>query len=348
MATNDIPDSGAGIDWLGINMLAGLNSLGLELGISQVTPTAFSAALADFSACDSAFAAFRSQKKAAEGTWIAAAEALEDWLKVVRTVLAGRFGNRWSTEWAEAGFIDNSASVPDTREGQARLAQALIAFFMAHPTYEVGGMLVTAARGTTLRNAALAAFQAVVEVDVNKDAQWATRDASRAALVALMRTVINVLRGTLPRNDPRWLAFGLNIPAARTTPGAPVNVTAGLDAPSGKIVVSCDAVPLAQRYRWRSRVAGSGTAFDLVGRSTGPSALLAPVEPGTELEIIVQAVNGGSQGVASVPVFFTMPLAAATAAAAAPKTAGGKYGHAKDAPEPGSGNGNGRALTAHA
>jgi hypothetical protein len=49
--------------------------------------------------------------------------------------------------------------------------------------------------------------------------------------------------------------------------------------------------------------------FQLLARSTAPMAGTKPIEPGTTLEIIVQGVNGGSQGVASDPIFFTVPLA---------------------------------------
>ena len=44
----------------------------------------------------------------------------------------------------------------------------------------------------------------------------------------------------------RWLTFGLNMPAADTTPGQPQDVTATLDE-TGAIVLGCDAVPFGAR-----------------------------------------------------------------------------------------------------
>ena len=68
------------------------------------------------------------------------------------------------------------------------------------------------------------------------------------------------------------------------------------------------------------------------------------IEPGTVVEIIVQGVHGGSQGVASVPVFFTMPLEAAVAGSELEeeKPAPTRYGHAARPGNTGrNGNGNG-------
>jgi hypothetical protein len=51
--------------------------------------------------------------------------------------------------------------------------------------------------------------------------------------------------------------------------------------------------------------------FALVARSTDPVAIIPTMLPGQTLEIIVQAVNGSLQSVASEPVLFTMPVMAA-------------------------------------
>ncbi len=47
-------------------------------------------------------------------------------------------------------------------------------------------------------------------------------------------------------------------------------------------------------------------------------ASISGLLPGETLQIIVQAVNGSLQGVASEPIQFTMPLARATAKASEP------------------------------
>ena len=65
--------------------------------------------------------------------------------------------------------------------------------------------------------------------------------------------------------------------------------------------------PLATRYRWRGFIVGVETDYRLLARSTEPIGVITGViMPGQKLQIIVQAVNGGSQGVASDPIVFTM------------------------------------------
>lgn len=106
--------------------------------------------------------------------------------------------------------------------------------------------------------------------------------------------------------DPRWLDFGLALPGTPSTPGQPVNLAAHLDA-TGNIIVTCDAVPLATRYRWRMRIVGAQSDFVLAARSVDPMGSIAGVGAGVMVEIYVQAVNGSLQGVASETIPFTMP-----------------------------------------
>jgi len=134
-------------------------------------------------------------------------------------------------------------------------------------------------------------------------------DAAYDTLAKAMRVVIKNLEEILSPNDPRWLAFGLNMPGADTTPGQPLNVTASLGE-SGTITVQYDAVPLATRYRVRMRLVGVESDYRLVARSTEPMASISGVLPGQTAQIIVQAVNGAAQGVASEPILFTVPTVA--------------------------------------
>ncbi|MDQ6860738.1 MAG: fibronectin type III domain-containing protein [Verrucomicrobiota bacterium] len=206
--------------------------------------------------------------------------------------MAGKFGSRWSTMWAQAGFTDATTSVPRRAEAQQGLAMQLLT---ANPSCEVGSMGFTADDMSCLRNTTLTAQQAVIATDVvPKSKGDAVED-----------------------NDPRWLTFGLQMQATDTTPGQPVNVTAHTDE-SGNVMLSCDATALATRYRWRALFPGVETDYRLLERSTEPMANVSGVTPGRTIQIIVQAVNGGLQSVASEPIKFTMPLAATAARASEP------------------------------
>lgn len=292
---------------LAVKMLAGLTSLGSILKITQILPAAFQALLNAFVTADGDFNAARSARQAASDAFKPADTALSEWLQTTRNILAGRFGSRWSTMWTQAGFIKASTQVPKRIEERLGLALSLANFFALNPSYEVASMDVTAAQAIALRTAALAAQQAMMTADVNVKTASDTWDSAYNALTGKMRSLIKILGATLNDSDPRWLAFGLMMPSTNQTPGQPVNVTAHLDE-TGAIIVSCDAVPLATRYRWRMLRIGVETEYQLAARSIDPMGSISGVLPGQAVQIIVQAVNEALQGVASEPIQFTMPI----------------------------------------
>lgn len=309
MARNDIPRNPSQIIGLANAMHEGLAKYGTELGITQVTPASLQTETDGFVSAYTEFNASRSKRQAASDTYTAAEGAVRDWLAVVRTVLAGRFGNRWSTMWAQAGFINHSTAVPRRVEERLGLTLSLANFFTANPSYEVPGMQVTAAKATSLRDAALTAQDGVATADVDQKTQGEIYDVAFIALTDTMRALVRILSFSLDGEDPRWLAFGLQMPDANTTPGQPVNVVAHIDD-IGNIIVQCDPVPLATRYRWRMLIVGVETDYRLVARSTEPIGLIAGVLPGQLAQIIVQAVNENQQGVASDPIVFQVPVEA--------------------------------------
>lgn len=234
---------------------------------------------------------------------------LSDWLQVTRNVLASRFGNRWSTLWAQAGFISPSTKVPGRIEEKLTLALKLANFFTANPSYEVASMDVTAAEAESLRDAAVTAQQAFAAARVTQKVKIATGNVAKAALRSMMQALFKILKATLAGDDPRWLTFGFNMPAADTTPGQPQNVTASLTE-DGDIMAGCDAVAFGLRYRFRMLRVGIDTEYTLAASSTQPLGIIGNVLAGQTARIIVQAVNGSQQGVASEPIDFTVPLPA--------------------------------------
>ena len=112
MASNSLPTNSGQLIGLGTQMLAGLSSLGTILKITQITPAPFQKALIAFVNADSGFNAARSAKQTTSDSQTEAIGTLVEWLTTARNVLAGRFGNRWSTEWAQAGFATPSVALP--------------------------------------------------------------------------------------------------------------------------------------------------------------------------------------------------------------------------------------------
>ncbi len=309
MNTNPIPSSSGETTTLAGKMIIGLNQLGTALAITQVTAASMQNNLTAFTTADTTANGARSAQAVAYDAFHVADDALSTWLLNVRAALTKFFGTRWNTMWAQAGYTSPTTAVPDTITDRLGLALRLIGFFTQNPSYEVAPLDVTAAHGTTLRNAAVSTQGVVAQkTDLLKTAMTA-RDAALKPLTTQMRLLISILTALLGPNDPRWLQFGLNIPGSDTTPAQPVNVQANLNGAA--IVVSCDAVPLASRYRFRTLIVGVQSDYVLSASSQSPMASLTGFAPGVSVQIVVQAVNAGRQGLASEPIVVTIPPAAA-------------------------------------
>lgn len=348
MGSNILPTSAKPLIGLGGKMYKGMLELGPALHLTLITAEQFDANLTEFITQDTAFNAQRSAQLAASVAFQEKMDKVYPWLLGVSNTLATAWGTRWSTQWTQAGFINNSTGIPVKIEDRLGLLLALISFFTKNPDYEVPSQDQTADYGTALRTAALtaqtAAMAAVVALKTIGD-KW---DTAYGTLVDGMKALLKNLEVELAGDDPRWLKFGLQMPASITTPGQPVNLAAHLDA-TGAVVAQCDAVPLATRYRFRMRLAGVQPDYALAFSSKEPMGAITGVLPGQTAEIIVQAVNGNLQGVASEPILFTVPLPVA-AGKAAPESkalpaqepaAGGEHAN-------GNGHRNGHGNGAHA
>lgn len=313
--SNPLPTNDGKIYNLATRNYNGIVSTGASVPVTLLTAAEMLASKTAFKTAATTFNAARNGVRDAYKVFTPAMKSLTAWLYVVRTVLAGRLGRHWSAAWAEAGFVNNTTSVPDTIEGRIALGLALVTFFTNHPEYEVENMDVTAAKATALTDAATAAQTTVAAKEqAQKDADDA-RQPARASTLGLIGSLIANLNDKLAPDDPRWLAFGLQMPATPTTPGQPQNVSLSL-ATDGSILVQCDATALATRYRCRMFIVGIDTKYRLVWSGVDPLGTITGVEPGVTVQIIMQAVNGNSQSVASEPVVFTMPVASAPQKAA--------------------------------
>lgn len=348
--TNRVPSNRGLISGLAVKMLAGLQLLGELLGITQITAADFEAKLDAFNDAVSDFDAKRSANKAAYTVFHTQLQALGTWLQATRNILAGRFGNRWSTLWAQAGFSSNSTALPSRVQDKIALALRLATFLTNNPTYQVASMNVTAAQATTLRNATITAQDTQVNAEVNLENAKTTLQDAQAVLTGTMRALIRILSATLGKMDARWKAFGLNMPGSTSTPGKPVGLTATVDG-RGNIVAQCQQLPLATSMLWRTLIVGAQEDYVLAARTSGPAAVIGNVAPGQTVRLLVQGSNDGLQGVASEPIMVSVPLPvtepAAKPQAAAPASTLALGPAAAPASAPATnGNGNGAAVRA--
>ena len=90
----------------------------------------------------------------------------------------------------------------------------------------------------------------------------------RPNLLKLMSTVVANLDTKVEPDDPRRLAFGLQLPSTQTTPAAPTGLRA--TKMGTEILLECDAVRLATRYRFRRKIVGADDKYKLVASSLTP------------------------------------------------------------------------------
>ena len=294
---------------LGAEMTDGLTKDGAALDIKQVTAAEMKTKTDALVAADKAYNTSRSTQETAYVNFHAADDTLTTWLGKVTGTLAAFFGKRWNRQWVQVGFISPSIGVPSTISDRLALGLRVVDFLTVNPGYEAANQGVTAVQGKAVRDAVIATQTLAVNSDADVSNKGTARTAASNALTSSMRMLIGVLSELLNPDDTRWLDFGLALPAASTTPGQPVNVTVHMDG-EGNLVVQCDPTPFATRYRTRTLVVGVENEYSLAKSSRAPVMTFPGAQPGQTLQIIMQAVNGNLQGVASEPVQFTMPLAA--------------------------------------
>jgi hypothetical protein len=305
-----MPDNAGEIYNLATKNYDGIVAIGAATQVTMVTAPQLLTSKSAFMNAETAFNTARNTQRNAYLVFKPAMGALYDWLVGARAVLTLQLGDQWSAAWAEAGFVAPSTAVPESTEGRIALGRSLAIYFTDHPSAERPDDDVTAAKAIELTDAAVAGQNGVATAKQTlRNADGARRPA-RKDLLYLMSTLVANLNKKLAPSDPRWLAFGLQMPSTPTTPAAPENVIAML-AEDSAIIVQCDPVALATRYRGRMLIVGVETKYQLVFSGPEPMGRITGVEPGVTVQIIMQAVNGSSQSMASDPVLFTMPLAQA-------------------------------------
>lgn len=306
MGNYQLPKTSAGLINLGTDNVSGMQAYATTLGIKLITTAQCQANLTAFVQQDGLYNAARSADQAASDAYQATLGPIYEWVLGVSNTLATKFGTRWNTEWAQAGFTNHTTAIPTKIEDRLALTLALVNFFTANPSFEVPSLNQTAAYGTALRDAAIAAQQAWTVARIRFNDAGTAWNTAYTTLTDGMRALLRNLSSVLGNEDPRWLSFGFIMPATPSTPGKPVNVSTQLDQ-TGAIVVQNDPVPLATRYRYRRMIVGVETSYTLATSSKEPMGAISGILPGQTVQIIVQAVNGNLQGVASDPILYTIP-----------------------------------------
>jgi hypothetical protein len=227
--------------------------------------------------------------------YVAAIDAAYTFAQRAKDVLKPHCGNRHCDLWKAAGFVSHLA-IPKSWNGLRVLLGSLAAYFTANAAKEVAALQVTAARAGELIAALDGTRTAVTGARQSATDKHALRDAAFAALQVRLRGLADELKQLIGREDARWRAFGLNVPAEPAVPPQPEGLEVINDTPL-QLLVRCEPVAYAQRYRWWKKPATSSAEPEAVGTSGLPMFVIEGLAGGTHWDIYVSAVNSaGTEG----------------------------------------------------
>lgn len=260
----------------------------------QADCSAAQSAEADFQAAVTAIVPLQENYLAAIGDAYTFAQRAKDALKP-------HCGNQHCDRWKAAGFVNNLA-IPQSWDGVRVLVDSLATYFKANTAKEIGALQVTAARAGKLITALDNTRTAVSGARQAASAKREARDAAFTALRVRLRGRADELKQLIGREDTRWRAFGLNVPAEPAVPPQPEGLEVINDTPL-QLLVRCEPVPYAERYRWWKKPSTSSAEPEAVGSSGLPMFVIENLNGGTHWDIFVSAVNAsGTESPLSEPV----------------------------------------------
>lgn len=302
MADNTLPKIIGPLFALATSMIDGLAAHETAIGVKQNTQAALSP---DFMAAQLAQAAFLAAQSAQPplSTQVRNVDnAARTFISHSADVLGLFLGRSYSQAWDATGFPNDSTAVPPTIEERQALLQALSGYFSNHPDQENAGFGVSSAQAQSLFDDLSQARAAVNEQLAAKGAKKVTRDAAEKVLRRRMRGLIDELGQLLPDDSPLWYAFGLNPPAAPSTPEAPSSLVAQQGGEAGSLQIDWADTPRAARYRVWKQIVGVDPAYVAAATVYDSDTVLSGLPSGATVNIQVTAVNDAGESVPSVPV----------------------------------------------
>ena len=230
--------------------------------------------------------------------------AVRVFIALGRDMLKPIFGNLYSEAYDVLGFTTSSLKIPQTAEELLPMLQAYKAFYVANPLRENAASDLTAVHAQLLYDQLNAANNNVNVKKAQEQSLKDARDVASAQMQKRIRNVIKELEMQLDPLDQRWIAFGLNRPGAIETPDAPLNLSAILIGPNAA-AIKWNASARADYYRVFKKVHGTDDDYIAVGSPADLDFTIEELPLGTQIEIVVTAVNAGGESVYSQKVTIT-------------------------------------------
>ncbi|MEZ5387708.1 MAG: hypothetical protein R3F13_19540 [Prosthecobacter sp.] len=298
MASNPTPDNPDVLRALADRMADGCATYEGAIGILQNTEAAMRAAIAALSTTETQLGFKKLELSTANAALEAADEGNITCINNCKLRLKQLLGERWSTAWEPTGFPDNSTKLPTTQDKRFTLLDALKNYFTTMPASESADMGATAALCTAAWTAMSDARQGVADAADAQTTALAARDDAVRALRKRVRGLISELETLIADDDPRWEAFGLNIPA---NPAAPEGIaTLTLTTPAaGKIHAEWSYATRMSGTRLLTKRIGLDDDFVNSGTADGLEKTLSGFTAGQTVEIKAVPYNDGGDGPAS-------------------------------------------------
>lgn len=298
MASNPTPDNPDVLRALADRMADGCHAHEATIGILQNTEAAMRAAITALSNAETQAGVKKNAVSAAYDALQAADTAGEATLTGCKLTLAQKLGQRWGAAWEPTGFPNQSTAVPDTQDKRFTLLDALKNYFTLVPTHENAGMGATATLCGTAWTALSDARQAVSNAESEQTTAFATRTAAVDALRRRVRGLVTELETLIADDDPRWEAFGLNVPANPTAPEPVTSVTAAALG-NGRIEVNYPYAVRAIRYRIETFITGVDTEWQNKASAKDLEVILKNFTAAQVVKIRVIATNDGGDAAPS-------------------------------------------------
>lgn len=216
---------------------------------------------------------------------------------LARDILKPIFGTGFSDAWNVVGFID-SLEVPMNVNELIFLLERIVAFFTANPTLEIASRNITAAHAQLVLDGLKDARKAVSDQETVVENLKTVRDDKLDKVSAALRGLFDELSNQLDPLDPRWKAFGFNLPGAQERPEVVEGLQFTLINPTSANL-DWEVPARAGRYHVYQRIQGVDADYVLIGSPEDPNFMLENLPANKSIDIAITALNEGGEGTRS-------------------------------------------------
>ena len=306
MNSNRLPDPIDPLFTLGEDMADGCHTHEVAIGLKQNKEADLRAALTATITAQGTFKAAQTAKTALSAAVTVADSNAKSFIGSTRRVLINYLGDGWSQTWEASGFPNQSTGVPGTQPERQALLQSLSNYFTANPAQANVPLNITAAQALTLFTALSTARSNAADGNTLGGQKKNLRDAAEKTLRIRMSGLVNELGQLLDDNDPRWLAFGLNMPGATNLPDQADSLvlTAG---GVGVVLSDWSDASRATRYRIFKQVMTVDADFVHVTNVTDSDYTFTGLPSGKTVRVKIIAANDAGEAQPSITAEIVVP-----------------------------------------